>query len=144
MTANPYLLVSLDGYVVNARKVLDALGTGPAGLSRALVAIDEPSPNYNEPAVAWCQFDQSGTSELVGNLNGLCGGALPAIEGYWGEDGVVSSLDAQQAFMDGHATVVSAIGLSISPSEWLEGNPSTGNPGQLATLGYKFRDTPEP
>jgi hypothetical protein len=137
MTANPYLLVSLDAHVVNARKVLDALGTGPAGLGRALVEIDEPSPNYNEPAVAWCQFDQSGDSEFVAKLNGLCGGALPAIDGYWGEEGVISSLDAQQAFMDEHSTVISAINVPVAQRE------ATIN-GALAGLGYKFRDTPEP
>ena len=42
------ILVSLVTHVVNARKVLTP--DGPAGLPR-LVEIDEPSPNYNEPAV---------------------------------------------------------------------------------------------
>jgi hypothetical protein len=136
-TANPYLLVALDAYVINARRVLDALGTGPAGLARALVDVDQPSPNHDEPAIAWCQFDQSGDSELVAKLNGLCSGALPAIAGYWGEDGVISSLDAQQAFMDEHCTVVSAINV---PVDRLESTIA----GALAGLGYKFRDFPEP
>lgn len=137
ITANPYLLVTLDAYVANARLTLGAMGTGFGGLGRALVDIATPSPNLNEPAVAWCQFDQSGDSDLVGKLNGLCGGALPAITGYWGEDDIIASLDAQQAFMDEHSTVVSAINVPVEQRE------ATIN-GALFGLGYKFRDQPDP
>jgi len=131
MTVNPYLLVTQDAYVAAARAVLDALGLGAAGIGRPLVAVDDDAATSTTTPLAWCQLDMSGTTELVSALNGLCGGALPAGP-IWGENGVITSLDAQDAYMNDHSSVISLINVP----------PATRDAtiaGALAGMGYKLR-----
>lgn len=134
MTTNPYLLVTLDAYVADARLVLGALGLGYEGIGTPLVAVDDDTATSETTPLAWCALDLSGTTELVGILNGLCGGALPAGP-IWGENGVISSLDAQAAFMDDHSSVISLV--NVPPAQ----REATIN-GALAGMGYKLRPVP--
>ena len=131
MTVNPYLLVTQDAYVADARAVLDALGLGAAGIGRPLVAVDDDTATPTSTPLAWCQLDMSGTTDLVSCLNGLCGGALPAGP-IWGENGVITSLAAQNAYMNEHSAVVSLINVP-------DANRDATIAGALAGMGYKFR-----
>jgi len=134
MSTNPYLLVTLDAYVANARLVQGVLGLGYGGLGTALVAVDDDEATHETQALAWCHLDMSGTTELVDILNGLCNGALPAGP-IWGEDGVIPSLDAQEAYMYNHSSVISLVGVPDAT------RAATIN-GALAGMGYKFRPYP--
>jgi hypothetical protein len=131
MSTNPYLLVTLDAYAANARLVQGALGLGYGGLGTALVAVNDDAATYESTPLAWCALDLTGTTELVGILNGLCNGALPAGP-IWGEDGVISSLDAQEAYMNEHSSVISLVNVPAA-------SRLTTINGALAGMGYKLR-----
>ena len=145
MNTNPYYIVSKAAHVAAHRLTLGALGWGFEGIATPLVAHDDDTADENSEPIAFAMFDNSGTTEVFDILRGLCNGALPPLPNgaYWGEDGVISSLDVQTAWMNNNVTLVSAIGLDMPPAEWINGDPVKGTPGQLKTLGYKTRPTPE-
>lgn len=90
--------------------VLEAQGRGPGNLSRKMCSID-PLATWETPATHYMMQDMSATDTLVASWQAACNGDLPAIDGQWGVDGVISSLDAQEACSGGNMQVYSAAGL---------------------------------
>lgn len=135
-TSQPYLGVAKAAPVENVRLTLGALGLGFGGFTRAAVAVGDNTATAATPAIAYYQMDASADSDLVAKLNGLCEGALPAGP-IWGEGGVISSLDAQNAFMGGNVSVVSMVGVAAEQAQAVIN-------GALAGLGLKPRPDPEP
>jgi hypothetical protein len=137
MTAQPYLGIVEDAHVVNARATLDAMGLGPAGFSVPLVDKDDNTATFESPALAWCQMDASADNILVGQLQALCGGDAPGLDAngntiLWGVDGVISQVDALEAFGGNHVMIVAIVGKP-------ENERLTWINGELALHGYKKR-----
>lgn len=106
----------------NINLVLEAQGRGPDNLSRKMCAID-PLATWETPATHFMMQDMSATDTLVAEWQAACNGDLPAIEGQWGEGGIISSLDAQTACANGNMHVFSAAGLVTGEdaTNWRDG-----------------------
>lgn len=122
MSGLPCIMIAKAGPHTNVNLVLEAQGRGPGNLSRKMCAID-PNATWETPATHYMMQDMSATDTLVAEWQALCNGDLPAIPGQWGQDGVISSLDAQTACSNGNMQVYSAAGLvSLEDSTaWRDG-----------------------
>ena len=137
MTAQPYLGIVEDAHVVNARATLDAMGLGPAGFAVPLVDKDDNTATHETAPLAWCLMDASADNVLVQTLQALCGGDAPGLDVngntiLWGVDGVISQVDALEAFGGDHVRIVSVVGVPENERlAWIT--------GELALHGYKLR-----
>lgn len=93
----------------NVDLVWEAMGRGPGTFGRKVCAID-PSATHLTPATHYLSSDTSSTDSDIAKWQALCSGDLPEISGQWGVEGVISSLDAQNACMGGNLIVASMAG----------------------------------
>lgn len=117
--------------VENINLVLEAMGRGPNSLSRP--ATSTPNPTWETAATHKYMSDQGATGEFAAILLGFSNNQLPPLPDgvVWGENGIISSADAQAAitaenfafdsFNDGFTpgeqveAELSALGLSVVP-----------------------------
>lgn len=117
--------------VENINLVLEAMGRGPNSLSRP--ATSTPNPTWETAPTHKYMSDQGATGEFAAILLGFANGDLPPLPDgvVWGENGIISSADAQAAitaenfafasFNDGFTpgeqieAALSALGLSVVP-----------------------------
>lgn len=114
----PYLIFCTAAAQPNARLAMAAIGMGPENFSRAL-APTMPAPTPNSPATYYLTQDMSGTDDLVVLLNAMTLGILPDedVNGdpiAWGEGGVISEVDAIDAFGGGNVQMRPASGLVLT------------------------------
>jgi hypothetical protein len=110
-------MIVTEAHAVGMSAVLDAQGRGPNTFTggRQLVAAGTTAP-----VVARLTHDGNGTTELETEWRAMSNDKdLPKIEGSWGENGVISSLDAENAM--GGLTVYSVGGIKETTSEWISG-----------------------
>jgi len=96
MTVNIIAIGKLAA-VTNINLVLEAMGRGPASLSRP--ATSTPNPTWETAPTHRYMSDQGVTVEFANILHGFANGDLPPLpEGVvWGEDGIISAADALAA-----------------------------------------------
>jgi len=107
----PAILICADAKHTDCNRTFDAIGRGPNTFSVALVAASDDSATYQSPATHWLGQDMSATDELTSIWLAMTNGEMPAITGSWGEDGIISEVDAVAACTSGNLQVYSAGGL---------------------------------
>lgn len=128
----PTICICTAAARTNINLIWEAMGRGPGTFSRKLCAVD-PNATYEEPATHYLMQDMSATDENVAIWSAMAeNNDLPPITGTWGEDGVISSQDAQAAISSGNLFVFPAYGLDGEQSELDWRN------GVLAGMGLQF------
>jgi hypothetical protein len=122
MSNLPCIMVAKAAAKTDINLVLEAQGRGPGNLSRKMCSID-PLATFETPATHYMMQDMSATDTLVASWQAACNGDLPAIEGQWGQEGVIASLAAQTACSGGNMQVFSAAGLVTGEdaTNWRDG-----------------------
>ena len=117
----PRITIVTASAVTNLNRIGRAMGEGSVYFSgRKLCAID-PNATHLTPATHWLSQDMSAQAEDAPVWQSMAQQAdLPPIVGTWGEDGVISSQDAQAALTYGNLKVYTAAG-EDSPAQWCEG-----------------------
>jgi hypothetical protein len=136
-TSLPYLGVAKAAAITNVRLTLGAMGLGFGGLGVPMVAkTDDTATSATEPT-GYMQYDGSADSDLVATLQALVDGDVPGLDIngnpiLWGQDGVISQVDAIAAFGTENVQVISAAGV---PAALLQ----TWRDENISALGYKLR-----
>lgn len=110
MSNLPCIMIAKAAVKDSVNLVLEAQGRGPGNLSRKMCPID-PLATYETPPTHYMMQDMSATDALVTSWQAACSDHLPSIIGEWGQDGIISSLEAQTACGAGNMQVYSAAGL---------------------------------
>jgi hypothetical protein len=125
----PRITIVTAAAVPDFQRICNAMGLGTAYLTRKLCAID-PEATHETPATHWFAQDMSAQDVEAPVWQGMAQEAdLPPIAGIWGEDGVISALDAQTALSFGNVRVYTAAG---------ENDPTAWRDGILAGAGLQF------
>jgi hypothetical protein len=132
MSGLPCIMIAKAAVRTNVNLVLEAQGRGPGSLSRKMCAID-PNATWETPATHYMMQDMSATDTLVASWQAACNGDLPDIgTNVWGQNGIISSIDAQTACGNGNMQVYSAAGL-------VSGEDATNwRDGTFAGIGLQF------
>jgi len=104
---------------VSANRVWEAMGRGENTFARKLCAADENATDET-PATHYLMADSSSSESDVHAWQAMADGALPAISGFWGEDGIINAASAQDAVSAANLQVYSASG-SVVPTEHAAG-----------------------
>ena len=124
----PAICVCTAAVRTNVNLVWEAMGRGPGTFSRKLT--DEASPTPESPATHYLMSDTSATEADVAEWQAMASGDLPNIgQNQWGQNGIISSVDAQEATSGANLQVYSASGDVI---------PIDHANGILASRGLKF------
>lgn len=118
MSNLPFVGICTAAAKTNVDLVWAAMGRGDGTFGRKVCAID-PEATWEEPATHYLSSDTSATDSDIARWQALCSGDLPEIEGQWGVNGVISSLDAQNACTGGNLLVASLAGAQTS-QQWLD------------------------
>jgi hypothetical protein len=106
MTDNvPAILICTNTAKTNANRTWDAIGRGPNTFSVPLVAGNDANATHETEPTHWLALDMDATTERAVTWLGITQGNLPAPNGVWGEDGVISAQDAMAACMNGNVHV---------------------------------------
>ncbi|WP_243612922.1 hypothetical protein [Shimia aestuarii] len=130
MATVPCILIATAAQAADLSAVLEAQGRGPGTFTSGRRLVAEGTTG---PVVAYLAQDMSATAELEAAWRAFADSAdLPDIgNNVWGENGVISSGDAQAA--SAGLTVHSVAG--TVPSNWTA--------SVLAGHGYEFEPEPE-
>jgi hypothetical protein len=116
----PRIAIVTAAAYTDVNRICQAMGLGTAYFTRKLCAIDE-NATHETPATHYMVQDMSAQDVEAPVWQGMAQEAdLPPIQGIWGEDGVISALDAQTALSFGNVRVYTAAGES-TPTAWRDG-----------------------
>lgn len=126
----PRITIAIASAVVDLNRIGHAMGVGTAYFTgRKLCAID-PNADHETPATHYLSQDMSAKDNEATEWQGMAQEAdLPAIDGIWGEEGVITALEAQTALAFGNLKVFTAAG---------ENDPTAWRDGILAGQGLQF------
>lgn len=104
----PVILTVEAAHLDDVNRVFAALGKGEGYISVACVGRDDATATHETPATHYFAQDMGAKDSDVAIWQAMCGGMLPGGV-IWGQNGVITSLDAQTALA--HMTVASEAGL---------------------------------
>lgn len=103
----------------NVNLVWEAMGRGPGTFSRKLT--DDPNPTSGSTVTHHLMSDASASDADVAEWQAMASGNLPDIGSkQWGIEGIISSVDAQEAISGANLQVYSASG-DVIPVEHAAG-----------------------
>lgn len=129
----PAICICTAAAQTNVNKVWEAMGRGPGTFSRRLT--DDPNPTISSTVTHYLMSDTSASEADVAEWQAMASGDLPDIGmNQWGQEGIISSVDAQAAINGANLQVYSASGDVI---------PTDHAAGILASRGLSFVPDPE-
>lgn len=130
----PRIAVIVAPAVTDMNRICEAMGLGTPYFTRKLCAVD-PLADHNTPATHYLASDMSALAEDNPEWQAMATAAdLPAIQGIWGENGVISAQDAQAVLAPGNLQVYTAAGLDPNNTD----GPTEFRNGIFAGLGLQF------
>lgn len=117
-TYQPVICIIAAAAKTNANLVWAAMDRGPDTFSVPLTS--DPAPTTESVVSHYLMADSSTTVEDVQAWQAMANGDLPQINGTWGENGVISAADAQEATSATNLQVYSASG-DVTPVQHMLG-----------------------
>ena len=119
----PTIVICVASARADLNRVWDAMGEGPSTFTTGLCA-DDPASTSETPPTHYIMLNMAASDSDAAIWQAMAqNNDLPPISGTWGQNGVISSEDAQAAIAAGNMLVFSAAGLATEQQreEWLAG-----------------------
>jgi len=133
----PSCLIVADAARQGVIDVLTAYRGEPYGFSRQLIPVDTVDPSPSSPATHWLAFDNSSSDDVVAVMLAFASGDLPPLadpDAAWGENGLISALDAKIAISGANLQVAAVSGDVI---------PENFTAAFVASKGLMYKPEPE-
>lgn len=143
MSFLPCALIVTNAAKAGCEFVLTAYRGENLEFGRPLIPADTVNPTPQTQPTHWLMFDASTDQSDVIVYNGFADGDLPPLANptaQWGENGLISAVDAMSAINGANLQVYSVSG-DVEPTEFVEG--LDGHGGILASRGLRYRPTEE-